>query len=81
MARAPTRDAVLKGMRAALRLQPDLGLDQGAARGHRVDVFGAIYRQNVPLLFWKLNRSWGPTWLVAGDACTAEAQAKKQNQG
>lgn len=55
MARAPTRDAVLKGMRAALRLQRDLGLDQGAARGNRVDVFGAIYRQNVPLLFRKLE--------------------------
>ncbi|NTJ36274.1 ImmA/IrrE family metallo-endopeptidase [Agrobacterium rhizogenes] len=55
MARAPTRDAVLKGMRAALRLQRDLGFDQGGARGHRIDVFGAIYRQNVPLLFRKLE--------------------------
>jgi Zn-dependent peptidase ImmA (M78 family) len=42
-------------MRAALRLQRDLGLDQGPKRGHRVDVFGAIYKQNVPLLFRKLE--------------------------
>jgi len=55
MARPTTRNAVLKGMRAALRLQRDLGLDQGAARAHRVDVFGAIYRQNVPLMFRKLE--------------------------
>lgn len=55
MARGIARDAVLKGMRAALRLQRDLGLDQGDARGHRVDVFGAIYRKNVPLLFRKLE--------------------------
>ncbi|MDL2410015.1 ImmA/IrrE family metallo-endopeptidase [Rhizobium calliandrae] len=55
MAKAPARAAVLKGMRAALRLQRDLGLDQAGARGHRVDVFGAIYRQNVPLLFRKLE--------------------------
>lgn len=55
MARGPARDAVLKGMRAALRLQRDLGLDRGNARGHRVDVFGAIYKENVPLLFRKLE--------------------------
>jgi Zn-dependent peptidase ImmA (M78 family) len=55
MASGNTRNAVLKGMRAALRLQRDLGLDQGEARGHRVDVFGAIYKENVPLLFRKLE--------------------------
>lgn len=55
MARGVARDALLKGMRAALRLQRDLGLDQGNARGQRVDVFGAIYKKNVPLLFRKLE--------------------------
>ena len=54
-----SRGAVLKGMRAALKLQRDLGLDRGAARGHRVDVFGAIYRENVPLLFRELNPLMG----------------------
>lgn len=57
MARGPARNAVLKGMRAALRLQRDLGLDRGQARGHRVDVFGAIYKENVPLLFRELTSS------------------------
>ena len=55
MASGVTRDAVLKGMRAALRLQRTLGFDRGEARGHRVDVFGAIYKENVPLLFRKLE--------------------------
>lgn len=55
MASGITREAVLKGMRAALRLQRDLGLDRGEARGQRVDVFGAIYKENVPLLFRKLE--------------------------
>lgn len=59
MANGVTRDAVLKGMRAALRLQRDLGLDRGEARGHRVDVFGAIYKENVPLLFRKLDPLMG----------------------
>ncbi|MCP1535551.1 ImmA/IrrE family metallo-endopeptidase [Methylorubrum extorquens] len=54
-----TRDAVLKGMRAALRLQRDLGIDRGEARGHRVDVFGTIYKENVPLLFRKLEPLMG----------------------
>lgn len=59
MARGPARNAVLKGMRAALRLQRDLGLDRGQARGHRVDVFGAIYKENVPLLFRELEPLMG----------------------
>jgi Zn-dependent peptidase ImmA (M78 family) len=59
MASGGTRGAVLKGMRAALRLQRDLGLDRGEARGHRVDVFGAIYKENVPLLFRKLEPLMG----------------------
>jgi Zn-dependent peptidase ImmA (M78 family)/predicted secreted protein len=46
-------------MRAALRLQRDLGLDRGEARGQRIDVFGAIYRENVPLLFRKLEPLMG----------------------
>ncbi|KJZ29896.1 hypothetical protein TW83_17585 [Paracoccus sp. S4493] len=54
-----SRDAVLKGMRAALKLQRDLGLDRGEARGHRVDVFGAIYRENVPLRFCPLEPLMG----------------------
>ncbi len=59
MASGVTRNAVLKGMRAALGLQRDLGLDRGEARGHRVDVFGAIYKENVPLLFRKLEPLMG----------------------
>ena len=59
MASGIVRDAVLKGMRAALRLQRDLGFDRGEARGHRVDVFGAIYKENVPLLFRKLEPLMG----------------------
>ncbi len=59
MARAVARDAVLKGMRAALRLQRDLGLDQGEARRQRVDVFGAICRAGVPLMFKALEPLMG----------------------
>lgn len=59
MARNVARDAVLKGMRAALRLQRSLGMDRGSARGQRVDVFGAIYRENVPLRFCPLEPLMG----------------------
>lgn len=59
MARGFTRNAVLKGMRAALKLQRDLGADYGNARGHRIDVFGAIYKANVPLLFRQLEPLMG----------------------
>ena len=60
MARQPsTRGAVLKGMRAALRLQRDLGLDQGGSRPHRVDVFGSILRENIPLMFQELEPLMG----------------------
>ncbi len=67
MARSVARDAVLKGMRAALRLQRDLGLDRGEARGHRVDVFGAIYKENVPLLFRQLEPLLGAYLREAGN--------------
>jgi Zn-dependent peptidase ImmA (M78 family)/predicted secreted protein len=60
MARQPqSRPAVLKGMRAALRLQRDLGVDQGSMRGQRIDVFGSILRQNVPLMFQELEPLMG----------------------
>lgn len=59
MARGVSRNAILKGMRAALKLQRDLGLDRGAARWKRVDVFGAIYKENVPLLFRELEPLMG----------------------
>ena len=56
-------------MRAALRLQRDLGLDRGGARGQRVDVFGAIWRTDVPLMFKELEPLMGayaPRW-ASGD--------------
>lgn len=59
MAKVPARDAVLKGMRAALRLQRDLGIDRGEARSQRVDVFGAIWRADVPLMFRELEPLMG----------------------
>lgn len=59
MARLPIRNAVLKGMRAALRLQRDLGLDRDEVRGQRIDVFGAIFQTHVPLMFRELEPLMG----------------------
>ena len=55
MARSATRAAALRGIRTATKLQRDLGLDQGEARGRRIDVFGTIVRAGVPLMFDQLE--------------------------
>ncbi len=67
MARGVARHPVLKGMRAALRLQRDLGLDRGEARGQRVDVFGAICRSRVPLMFRALEPLMGAYMCPGGN--------------
>lgn len=59
MARPAIRPSVLKGMRAAMRLQRDLGINSGDAKARRVDVFGTIVRAGVPLMFQNLNPLMG----------------------
>lgn len=49
------RAAILKGMRAAMRLQRDLGLDKGDDRRCRIDVFGCIDRCGATLMFQPLD--------------------------
>lgn len=47
--------AILRGMRAALRLQRELGLDKGDHRRRRIDVFGCINRCGATLMFQPLD--------------------------
>lgn len=49
------REAILRGIRGAKRLQRDLGLDKGAARAQRVDVFGCIAKMGAMLMFQPLE--------------------------
>ncbi len=49
------RAAILRGIRGAKRLQRDMGLDTGAARAQRVDVFGCITRLGAMLMFQPLE--------------------------
>lgn len=49
------RAAILKGMRAAMRLQRDLGLDKDDDRRRRIDVFGCINRCGATLMFQPLD--------------------------
>jgi predicted secreted protein len=49
------RAAILRGMREALRLQRDLGLNEGDNRSRRIDVFGCIDRCGATLMFQPLD--------------------------
>lgn len=49
------REAILRGIRGAKRLQRDLGLDTGASRAQRVDVFGCIAKLGAMLMFQPLE--------------------------
>lgn len=62
------RDAILRGIRGAKRLQRDLGLDQGAARAQRVDVFGSIARMGAMLMFQPLEPLLGAFVREGGNA-------------
>lgn len=55
MKQSEERAAILKGMRAALRLQRDFGLDKGDYRRRRIDVFGCIDRCGATLMFQPLD--------------------------
>lgn len=55
MRRSEERAAILKGMRAAMRLQRDFSLDKGDYRRQRIDVFGCIDRCGATLMFQPLD--------------------------
>ena len=55
MASRNEREAILRGIRGAQRLQRDMGLDAGPTRAQRVDVFGCIARSGAMLMFQPLE--------------------------
>lgn len=53
------RHAILKGMRAALRLHRDMATSDRLDRSFRIDVFGAITRSGAMLMFQPLDKLLG----------------------
>lgn len=67
MVRRTEQQAVLRGMKGAIRLLRDLGYDQGAKRAQRVDVFDSIDRAGAVLMFKPLDKLLG-AFMKQGDA-------------
>jgi Zn-dependent peptidase ImmA (M78 family)/predicted secreted protein len=62
------RIAVLKGMREALRLQRNLGLDKEPYRSQRIDVFDCISRVGATLMFQPMDKLLGAYLSEEGNA-------------
>lgn len=59
MTRQPDRISILRGMKAALGLLHDLGLDQDGKRAQRIDVFDSIDRAGAALMFKPMEKLLG----------------------
>lgn len=59
MTREQDRLSILRGMKAALGLLHDLGLDRGPKRAQRIDVFDSIDRTGAALMFQPLEKLLG----------------------
>lgn len=59
MTREQDRVSILRGMKAALGLLHDLGLDRGDRRANRIDVFDSIDRTGAALMFQPLDKLLG----------------------
>jgi Zn-dependent peptidase ImmA (M78 family) len=59
VARQQDRISILRGMKGALGLLRDLGLDQGGKRAQRIDVFDCIDRAGAALMFKPMEKLLG----------------------
>lgn len=60
--------SVLKGMRGAIRLQRNLGLDKEPSRSQRIDVFNCISRVGATLMFQPMDKLLGAYLTKEGNA-------------
>jgi cytosine/adenosine deaminase-related metal-dependent hydrolase len=67
------RLAILKGMRAALRLHRDMATSDRLDRSFRVDVFDAITRSGAMLMFQPLDKLLGAYRYCQTKPCLAGA--------
>ena len=68
MSLSSDRLSVLKGMRGAIRLQRDLGLDKEPSRSQRIDVFQCISRVGATLMFQPMDKLLGAFLREDGNA-------------